>query len=736
MKKIPFTDNPQIHDPTEIEAVLSEAVNEANIIGNSKGERFYNVPASFDIETTSFYRDADGKAYTYEQVSVMQDANGRKAKLEKAALMYVWQFGINGRIIVGRTWEQFTEMCERITNVLHLSEKLRLVVYVHNLSYEFQFLRKWFEWVRVFSIDLRKPIYAITAGFIEFRCSYLLSGYSLAKLGEQLLKYKCSKAVGNLDYSKMRHTETPLTEAEIKYCVDDIRVVMCYIQERLEECKGITHVPITKTGFVRKYCRKHCLRNKNEQGKTVPNWEYVNLMEELQISGMEEFNMLQRAFAGGFTHANAEYADEVIPDVDSYDFTSSYPYVMVAEQYPMSKGVRLEVKSMKQFEFLISKYCCVFDIEFTNIFASETQDNPISVSKCFIKQNACENNGRIVAASKIALTITDVDYNIIRNFYTWENMRVGCMYCYKRGYLPTVFVRSILQLYESKTKLKGVEGKEVEYLNSKEMLNSCYGMSVTNPLRDEFTYNGEWDINAMSPEQKEELLYKYNTSKNRFLFYAWGIFVTAYARRNLFTGIYEMKDDYIYSDTDSIKIKNGDRHTDYFKAYNMQAVEKLRKACKWHGLPFSLVEPETIKGITKTLGIWDYEGRYTAFKTLGAKRYMVQHEAALKAGGKTYNFSLTVSGVNKKAAIPYLIEKYGENGIFDAFTNYLDIPPTATGKNIHTYIDYEIQGELTDYTGLTAPYTERSGVHLEPTGYSLSLSVMYINYLRGIKFKD
>lgn len=736
MKKVPFELRETIHSPTDIKAVLQSAVNEANIIGNSKGERFYNVPCSFDIETTSFYRDTDGRAYTYEQMKQMQDTSGRKAKLEKAALMYVWQFGINGFVIVGRTWLEYVEMCQQITEILGLSEKLRLIVFVHNLSYEFQFMRKWFEWQRVFSIDLRKPIYAITTGFIEYRCSYLLSGYSLAKLGEQLQRYKCAKMVGDLDYQLIRHAGTPLTDKEIGYCVNDVKVVMCYIQERIEENKGITHLPITKTGFVRKYCRKHCLREKNAAGKTVPNWDYVNLIQELQITGMDEFNMLQRAFAGGFTHANAEYTDEVITDVDSYDFTSSYPYVMVAEKYPMSKGVPVTVKSMAQFEFLISKYCCVFDVEFTNIFASETQDNPISSSKCFVKENACENNGRIVGASKIALTITDVDYNIIKNFYTWERVRIGQMYCYKRDYLPTVFVKSILHLYESKTKLKGVEGKEVEYLNSKEMLNSCYGMSVTNPLRDEFTYNGEWDINAMSTEQKQELLYKYNTSKNRFLFYAWGIFVTAYARRNLFTGIYEAKDDYIYSDTDSIKLRNGQAHEAYFKAYNMQVQMKLRAACRHHNLPFSLCEPQTIKGITKTLGVWDFEGTYTRFKTLGAKRYMVQQKNVLKAGGKAYDYSLTVSGVNKKAAIPYLMERYGENGIFEAFTNYLDIPPTATGKNIHTYIDYEITGEITDYLGNVGRYNERTGVHLEPTGYSLSLSVMYINYLRGIKFKD
>lgn len=737
MKKIPFelhTD--KIFTPSEIRDVLSLALNDKNLLGNNKGEKVYNVPCSFDIETTSFYRDENKRAFSYEQYKKMNDGRKDKIKLEKCAIMYVWQFGINGFVVLGRTWDEFLNMCDIISDVLKLSAKCKLIVYVHNLSYEFQYIRTLFDWDKVFSIDLRKPIYARTKSGLEFRCSYLLSGYSLAKLGEQINTYKVAKMVGDLDYQLLRHSQTPLTKKEIGYCVNDVFVVMAYIQERIEEYKGITRLPITKTGFVRKYCRKHCLRKTDENGKTVANWEYVNMIQDLTISGLREFDMLQRAFMGGFTHANAVYTDEVLPDVDSYDFTSSYPTVMIAEKFPMSKGVEIDVKSTKQFEFLTSKYCCVFDIEFNDIYAKVTQDNPISASKCFIKEHVAENNGRIVCAKRLVMTITDVDYNIIKNFYSWGKMRVGKMVCYRRGYLPTEFVKAILHLYEKKTKLKGVKGKEVEYLNSKEMLNSCYGMSVTNPLRDEFTYNGVWDVKDLTTPEKIELLEKYNTSKNRFLFYPWGVFVTAYARRNLFSGIYAVGDDYVYSDTDSIKLMHGDKYKDYFKMYNEHIMYKLRCACKYHGISFEMCEPETIKGITKPLGVWDYEGRYKHFKTLGAKRYMVEETDALTVGGKSYDYSLTVSGVNKKNAIPFLLDKYGKNGIFAAFTNYLNIPETATGKNIHTYIDYEISGEITDYTGTVAHYDEKTGVHLEPTGYSLSLSVMYLNYLRGIKFKD
>ncbi len=728
LKKIEYNIEDTIHSPEAIDSVLTMAVNDANKVGNRKGEYFYNVPCSFDIETSSFYRDADGNVYSYEQIQQIAEP----PEFEKCSTMYIWQFGINGYIIVGRTWEQFQTMINRISEVLKLNEKCRLICYVHNLGYEFQFMRSWFEWSKVFSIDLRKPIYAITDNFVEFRCSYLLSGYSLSNLSKQLTRYKCKKLVGALDYHLIRHSQSELTTKEIAYCVNDIRVVMNYLKEKIEDYKGIQRLPITKTGFVRNYCRKQCLSVRGDDGKVKRNWDYINKINELQINNLKEFDSLQRAFAGGFTHANAHYTDDVVTEVESYDFTSSYPYTMVSEQYPMSRGVNIDVTSLEHFNTLIDKYCCVFDIEFTNIFASETQDNPISVSKCFYKEDVADNNGRLLSAGRVVITMTEIDFQVVKNFYTWETMRVANMWCYKRGHLPTPFIESILNLYQDKTQLKGVEGKEVEYLNSKEMLNSCYGMCVTNPLKDEIIYNDDWDIDHLTEAQKEEGLYRYNNSKNRFLFYAWGVYITAYARRNLFTAIKYCGDDYVYSDTDSIKIMNGWRHKEYFDRYNDMVKSKLREVCEIHKLPYSLCEPETIKGDKKPLGVWDYEGHYSRFKTLGAKRYMVEHEEALKTPKGTFDVSLTVSGVNKVYAIPYMVEKFGYDDIFDRFTNYLTLPPEATGKNIHTYVDYQIEGEITDHRGVTAPFLERTGIHLEPTSYSLSLTMMYLQYIKSI----
>lgn len=718
---IEFDLHTTIYRSSDISKVLALAVDDSMWVKGRRGVKYLNCPLSFDIETTSFYRSKDGETYNYEQYTRLG------VKMEKCSMMYVWQFGINGYCIMGRTWKEYCDMVNAIVERLELNASRRVLVYVHNLAFEFQFIRSLFLWDKVFSVDARKPVYAITNG-IEYRCSYLLSGYSLAKLGEHLTKYKCSKMVGDLDYQKLRHTQTPLTAKEIGYCVNDIKVVMCYIQEEIERNGCITNIPLTKTGYVRKYCRAHCLRYiDDETQQSKRNWKYANTIQSLKLDGLTEFNMLQRAFCGGFTHANAKYVGETLNDVDSYDFTSSYPAVMLTEKYPMSAGRIVPCVNTRQFKYLVDNYLCVFDVELFDVMTSDANENIISTSKCFIKEEATANNGRLVCARRVAMTVTSVDYKCIKQFYTWSDIKIGRMIVYKADYLPKSFIQSIIHLYKLKTTLKGVKGKEVEYLSSKEMLNSCYGMCVTNPLRDEYVYNNEeWDTRELTDKEKLEALDKYNRSKNRFLSYAWGVFVTAYARRNLYTGIKSCGNDYVYSDTDSVKTLKGDRHRAYFDTYNNAVRDKLHKMCNHYNIPFEDVEPRTIKGVSKLIGVWDYEGCYSRFKTLGAKRYLTEMDGEI---------SMTVSGVNKKTAIPYLLKKYGNDGIWDAFTDYLDIPPTAAGKKIHTYVDYEQKGFITDYMGQTSAFETKSGVHLEPTGYTLNLSKIYLNYLMGIRFK-
>lgn len=663
---------------------------------------YYNIPVAFDIETTSFM------VQTSEQV-------------EKRATMYIWTMAIRDVVIQGRTWKEFVNVCNYLSKRYALTLNKRMIVYVHNLSFEFQFMHKWFEWHEIFSLEERQPIKAVTKGGIEFRCSYKLSGYSLSNLGKNLTKYKIEKLSGDLDYTLPRNSKTPLTEKENAYCINDVLVVNAYIQEYIERSGSICDIPLTKTGEVRNFARKYCFYGGGNPKKNQDTYkEYRQLMSILTLTS-DDYQMLKRAFAGGFTHASALWSNALLTNIHSMDFTSSYPYVMVSEKFPMSQLNELKEVNDKNFRFCIKNYCCVFDVRFINIRPKIIYENYISYSKCKNVSNVVLNNGRIVSADSITLTITELDFMIIYSFYEWDEMYVGKFKYMYKGYLPTNFIKAILELYHKKTTLKGVQGEEVNYLLSKERINSCYGMTVTDICRDEIIYSpDEWT------KQKVDISHainKNNESKKRFLYYPWGVWVTAYARFNLFTAIMELGEDYVYSDTDSVKFMNYEKHKNYFESYNNNVVIKLKNAMTYHKLDFSLCSPKNNDNEIKTLGVWDDEGTYDKFKTLGAKRYMTF---------KNNNLSITVSGLNKKIAVEYLKTEYG-NDVFDNFTDGLFIPSQYTGKLTHTYLDNEMSGKLTDYQGNTADYYEKSGVHLGPAEYSLSIDRMYLNYILGIK---
>lgn len=697
-----------IHNYDEIK----DAVIKAGIFTKCKDNKrieYYNVPCAFDIETTSFYVQSTGKP-------------------QKQAIMYIWTLSINGVIIQGRKWEQFLEVCEFLKDWYDLSKDRRLIIYVHNLEFEFQFMHKWFEWEEVFSLKKRQPVRALTTYGIEFRCSLKLSGYSLENLGKNLTKYKVKKLVGDLDYSKIRNSKTELTDTELSYCVNDVLVVTAYIREYIERVQYIYQIPNTKTGEVRNFARSYCFYGGGKRDENKDTYHnYRHLMSLLTLTA-EDYVLLNEAFAGGFTHANAMYSGDTVSDAHSMDETSAYPYAMISEKFPMSSPRHIKIESEKQLFFLLNRYCCFFVLELWDVRDKLYTDNYISKSHCRNLENAELNNGRVVDCDYLKMVCTEQDFLIINSTYSYSKMRVSNFRYMIKDYLPTNFVKAILQLYGDKTTLKGVEGREVDYLLSKERINSMYGMTVTDICRDKIIYSPV-DWTAEKPDI-EEAISKTNKSVKRFLYYPWGVWVTAYARRNLFTAIIELGTDYIYSDTDSVKFKNLDAHKNYFINYNNQVVNKLKQSMQFHRLPFELTCPKNKKGEPKQIGIWDYEGKYDKFKTLGAKRYMVQKPGILTIEDKTYDYALTVSGLNKGKAIPFLLDRFGNN-IFDEFKEELYIPPEYTGKLTHTYIDEECRGTITDFQGHTEEYYEKSAVHLEPADYHLSIDQLYIDYMLG-----
>jgi hypothetical protein len=557
-----------------------------------------------------------------------------------------------------------------------------------------------------------------------------------------LHKYPVKKLVGDLNYDLPRHSKTPLTKKEYEYCFNDVRVVMSFIQEKIELDGDITEIPLTNTGYVRKYCRKECfyegIDKNDEEGRKRVQMNYRAIMKSLQVTSQDEYEQMHRAFMGGFTHASALYSGKIMYDVGSADETSAYPFQMVAEYFPMTKGEYIgAVEDNKLFNHYLSTYCCLFDIEFTNLMPLLEFENPLSQSRCHIEGNYVVNNGRLVSAEKCTTTLTELDYDTISKFYKWDYVKIMNMRIYHRGYLPKSLILAVLSLYEDKTQLKGVDGKEVEYLVSKNMINAAFGMMVTAIVRDEFEYTEEWFKKGADVDSQ---LAGYNKNFNRFLYYGWGVWVTAHARHKLFSAILEFGNDYVYSDTDSVKGINFENHMEYFKKYNDTVFEKLLDMCNHYKIPFSKCRPCTKNGEPKLIGVWDMEKPYARFKTVGAKRYIYEYPDG--------EMNMTVSGLNKKNAMPYLLEVNDNNHdlIFEKFGEGMFIPASyknkegkmtnPTGKLTLTYIENEIKGTLVDYQGVSGEFHELSAIHMEKQSYFMSLIGDYIKFLKGVQYVE
>ena len=700
------------------ESNIYSLLKDYKFIKDNKKIEYLNVACSFDIESTSITDECKNKI----------------------AFMYAFTLNINGRHIEGRTWDTFIKYLDIIREYYALNDKRRMILYIHNLAYEFQFIKCRFKWDKIFALKSREVVKAITGG-IEFRCSYVLSGYKLATLGDKLHKYKVAKMVGDLDYSKIRHSNTYLSDTEWKYIYHDGLVVVAWITERIEEEKNnITNIPLTKTGYVRRYCRNKCLYDGSHNKNTSKYLKYRKIINSLTITSKEEYFQLKRAYIGAHTHGNPLAVGEILHDVYSVDFTSSYPYVMLSEDgFPMSKAHKIKITSKEMFYDYIKNYCCIFDITFINIESLYSFEHVIPISKCYAKSNALCDNGKLVKADMISMSLNEVDFDIFSHFYKWDEIRINNFRYYYRGYLPKDFILSILHLYKDKTELKGVEGKELDYLKGKENLNSAYGMCVTDVCRDEIIYDEEMDLWTKEEPDYDACLTKYNKSKNRFLFYHWGLYVTSFAKRNLLvSGVLELKYDYLYSDTDSLKFLNYKNHKKYFEEYNKNVEKKLLKMCNHYKINPALIKPKNNKGEEKLIGIWDteFEGdnpTYLKFKYLGSKRYAYMYP------DNTYSF--TVAGCSKTTAIPYLmiglcqdIKTHKFNfELLDKFDDNMYIPADYTGKNCHTYFDYEVEGEIVDYLGKNGKYHEFSGVNISPIDFTLSLTNQFIDYILGLR---
>ena len=633
-----------------------------------KAISYKNAVCAFDIETT------------------------RLADIEQS-IMYIWQFQFNEYTLIGRTWEEFNKLCENIKACLNENEYL--LIWVHNLSYEFQFLTGIYKFKteEVFATDSRKVCKCSMFDCLEFRCSYHLTNMSLDRFIKSMDIE--NKKLHGFDYSKIRFADTPLTEEELQYCINDVKGLVQAITKKLDlDNDNFYTIPLTATGYIRRIARREL---KAYSVKALPE----------QLPEYKVFKLLRMAFRGGNTHANRYYVGAILENenkVNSYDRSSSYPDVMINKEFPVAKW--REFKNY-DFDYVIDKIVnwetpAVMLVRFWNIRLRDILDGfpYIPKSKCTLYKEFENDNGRCLSAEFIEIAITDIDFKIILKQYDFDDCEIVEGYYNRYGKLPYKLTNLIKKLYTDKTELKGVEGMEYEYAQAKALLNSVYGMTVQSPVKQSILYD-DLDGWRLDDKSEEELLEK--AYKRAFLSYAVGVWTTCHARAELQEMIDICGHDCVYTDTDSVKFVN--KHD--FTAYN-----EAKKANSIKNGAFA-VDPS---GITHYMGVAEFEGNYDKFVTWGAKKYAYEKDG---------HIGVTIAGVNKKLGGLELEKRGGLEALQEGFTFF------DAGGTEAVYNDENL--EQIDYHGRQLLIT--ANIVIRESTYTLGLTDEYIRIIEHAQNK-
>ena len=657
---------------------------------------------TFDIETTS-YIFLHGEVYSTAEYLSLSDKD--KEECEPGATMYIWQFGINDQVYYGRTWEEFVQFLDRLEE----NSKAKKKIFVHNLSFEFQFLRSVVKIKKVFSRISRKVMRCQLEDYnITFQCSLYLSGVKLADL-PRIYDLPVKKMVGDLDYKELRTSITPLTDEEMGYCENDCLVLYEYIKKELLTYENIWKLPLTMTGKVRRELQELLMKNYPYRAKVR---KAINIKPSV-------YNRLLEAFMGGYTHANYIYSDEVLEDVDSYDEASAYPYVMVTRRFPMTQFKACNITNVKD---LIPNFAYLIRVQFNNI-RCKYYNNFISGSKCEEIRGGRFDNGRIIRADKVIITVTDVDFKFIIDTYNIESYQILESYYSQYNYLPKEFIMFILEKYYYKTRYKGVKGKELFYAIEKAKFNSLYGMTVTNMIRDEVLYDNQvgWGEKELSNVDIFDKLIE--QEEKAFLSFAWGVWITAYARENLLRRVVDLDQYAVYMDTDSCKCIKGYDKT-VFEKYNESVLATIHEVAIKLDIPEDYFMPEDQKGKKHPLGVFEYEEHYDKFITQGAKKYCVEKDGKL---------DITVSGVPKSG-------NQCLSSIYD-FNDDLIFTYDKTNKHTIVYNDDQNSIDIIDKNGVKYTCKDKTTCVLLPAEYTMSKAYEYSKLLiddstRRSKFKN
>lgn len=643
---------------------------------------------------------------------------------ERIAFMYVWTFGIGDQIAYGRTWSELREFLADVRAAFCLSHSYKMIVYDHDLKFDFGFF------CSELAIDgdmiaksNHEVILSTVFDVFLFRDSYQYTEESLDKMGEELGIPK----IHGYGYDKIRHHETPLTKEEHEHIKRDCEILLKYYALEATSYGTPSKIPLTAT----QRAKRLIVQKMADADRGVRIISGMIKKRQLDPDKPEDLKILKKlrtAFFGGYNYVTTFFKNQVIEDVDDWDANSHYIAQILLHRFPLTSfkllptpRTKAQIEEMAAHKGVYKDQALLItlsvkdleskldDVAFLPVYAKNFHEIALTDRRSM-------KNKKLFKLDKGTLTLTDVDFYLLRKFYKgfYKILEVmGSRYGVLPDYITDTCIDLYVQKQELKRQLQEIEKERAlspeelaEYSRIKSFLNRIYGIFVQDPVRTCYRWNPKKCIVEIDRD------IRVNAKNTQFspVLYQWGVWVAAWARFELLTlfhalahedGVYTHK--ILYSDTDSIKGKDLDEKI--ILSYNAHIRARVLSYCERRQIdPSSLV------------GIGEFEKKhYTRFKTTGLKQYCYE-----TPGG---DFVYHVSGL----AQPWEGEDGKQHSFFSRFENNdqrfevfdsdMVISPEETGLKQSVYGGERPEEEITDYTGRTATVKVRSFVLLRDQGF-------------------
>lgn len=562
-----------------------------------------------DFETTS--------VRFYNEINVRE--NGQLKKIQKLdrvrsrafvcawAIIPVQDEPDAASISRGRTIESFLAYCENLYNEVKKTTKQKapkVNIYTHNLKFDGDFILyhilkyKTAELTRetrenvLYNFSIKFP----SGAEINFYDSMKIFPVKAEKLGKL---YGIKKLVGEWNYTKYRDETTPISPEEWAYVDHDVMIISRALADyRARGYRENTQAAIAYNERLR---------------RTYPRFRKLTAVKVKRKEGFDAFRScfpydiqpleydlhkhLLLGYFGGISWLNPKYACQDLVDAHSYDVHSMYPDKMRNYPLPVGYPTIVENPTPEEADRILSNYNCVMaDFEELSITLKSPRHFPFLMFPTD-DETSVRMQGKIIDCRNELAVLSNWDYRIMKSEYNIHSMKITKLYLFrsKIGQYAD-FVDFFMNQKTEADKIRNdpaasaddKQNAEVLRNIAKVMLNSSYGKDGTKLLRTNNKTIYDPALDVLEQEANADI------SEPEY-YLPSAIFICAHARYQLFKAAILVRDDFIYSDTDSVKVTSDGN-------------EILKNNPKFDVDPYRL-------------GSWGYEGKYDTARFVRQKTY-------------------------------------------------------------------------------------------------------------------